>query len=85
MSEQTLPTLEQLDSQISQCLQRIGVLDAEFRKVAEPYNELGQRLQQIEAEKAELHKILANMQHTRDLVVKGSEVEGASDDDSNES
>jgi hypothetical protein len=78
MSEQKLPTLEQIDAKIPECYQRVGLLDAEWRKVAEPYNEYGQRLQQIEAEKKELHRIIANLEHTRKLVVEGEK--GGSDD-----
>lgn len=84
MSDEQLPTLEQIEAQIPQVLQRIGIMDAEWRKVAEPFTELQGRLQQIEAEKAELHKMLVNLQGTREHILGQQAGEGGSDDDSSE-
>ena len=84
MSEQNLPTLEQIDGQIPQCYHRIGVLDAEMRKVLEPYTEMGKRLEQIEAEKAEIHRILASLEHTRELVVAEAGAEKEAGDEVSE-
>ena len=75
MSE-TLPTVEQLQTEKQKNISQLGVYDYEYRVLLGQYQAIGERLKAVEEEKQKVTQTLANIDHTYKLVLEKEAKDG---------